>query len=55
MVRALHIVSNAKLLFQMLVEKLSLEFDYVLTARQRWRNVKPLPLGTIVAVVKIVN
>jgi hypothetical protein len=55
MVRALHIVSNAKLLFQTLVEKQSLEFDYVLTARQRWKNVKQLPLVTIAEAVKIVS
>ena len=39
----------------MLVEKQSLEFDYVLTARQRWKNVKQRQLAIIDAAVKIVS
>jgi hypothetical protein len=55
MVRAQLIVRNARLLFQTLVAKQSLEFVYASAASQSAKNARQLPLVSIGAAAKIVS
>jgi hypothetical protein len=55
MVRAQPIVRNARLLFQTLAAKQSLEFVYASVARQNAKNGRQLPLVSIGAAAKIAS
>jgi hypothetical protein len=55
MVKPQPIVKNARLLFQMLVAKQSLEFAYASAASQSAKNGRQLPLVSIGAAAKIAS